>query len=169
MRTLCILAILIPACTGDSGYHTGMATLSSSSKVKSASAVPFKGADAMGNMVLGWNIDFYSNGVGTDCEGDGLDKIASIGIFTNQAVGSAKFATLQTGDIPIVKDSPPSTVNGTAATMGVDDVSAVQGSMSITDVYLDHINGTVSAGGNDSTGTGIAITGMFMAPACGPT
>ncbi len=169
-RLLFILAVVIPAC-GGSGFDTGMAMLSSSTKIKSASAKPFTGADAMGNQVLGWTIDFHSASPGSDCMDDGIDKLASIGIFTNQAKGSAKVAMLQTGDFPIVKMSPPPTTNGTAVTMGIDMVSGVVGTLTISDVFVNGdkpgITGSVNAGGTDSTGTGIAITGMFVAPQCG--
>ena len=170
-RLLFILAVMIPAC-GGSGFDTGMAMLSSSAKIKSASAKPFTGADAMGTMVLGWTIDFHSASPGSDCMDDSIDKPASIGIFTNQAAGSAKVAVLSAGgDITIVKMSPPPTTSGVAATMGIDMVSDVTGIVHLDDVFVNGdkpgLTGSVSAGGNDSSGNPISITGTFVAPQCG--
>lgn len=164
-RLACVLVVL--AACSDSGPGTGPGMLSGvMPEVKSASASSFTGPDASGNKVMGWTIDFYSSSVGSDCKSRGTKVVASIGIFTNQAAGSAKTATLQLGDIGIVTMSPPDTGAGTAATMGAMGVSGLQGSVSISDFAPDHITGTVSAGGYDANNAPVTLTGTFMAPDC---
>ena len=162
-RLACVL-VVVAACSGG-GPGTGAATLTNvMPQVKSASASSFTGADASGTKVLGWTINFYSTAVGSDCTSKGSNVVASIGIFTNQT-GSGK-AKLELGDISIVGQSPPSTANGAAATMGAMGVSQITGIVHISDYAPDHISGTVSAGGNDTNNAPVSLTGMFTAPDC---
>ena len=51
--------------------------------------------------------------------------------------------------------------------MGMNGFSMIAGIMHIDDAYLDHINGTINASGQDSTGTAMSISGTFKAPSCG--
>ena len=140
--------------------------------VKSASATSFTQADGGGTMVLGWTVDFYSQGAGADCMADDVQPIASIGIYTNQAPDGAKKAMLNDNtDIVIVAASPPTVTGNTAATMGIDGISAVVGEVLITsfhlraDLSVDRIEGTVNAGGTKD-GNAVAVTGSFKAPVC---
>ena len=173
-RLACLLALAVAACSG-SGFETGAASVTSVMPViKSAAAVSFTGADGAGTMVLGWTIDLYDKAPGTDCQSSDVHPTASLGIFTNQPPGTHPKAQLSTGDISIVATSPP-TVNGTAAaTMGAPGISTIVGTVTITEFHLkpdgktaDKISGTLNAGGTDaSSGTGVALTGMFAAPIC---
>ena len=165
-RLAWFLVVMASAC-GDSGYKTGMAMLSTSTMVQSASAKPFTGADATGAMVLGWTVKFYPNKPGHDCMDDALAEVATLDIYTNQPDGSAKVATLETGGVAIVKDSPPSAASGFGAHMGIDDISNVAGLITIQDVYIDHITAMIAAGGTDSTGAQISVDGSFDALTCG--
>jgi hypothetical protein len=141
---------------------------------KSATATAFFESDAGGTMVRGWTIDFFEAGPGADCTDSGLKVSASLGIWTNQAADGHEVATLQTSsDITIVKENPP-TVNGNAvATMGTKDGIVIQsGIVTISEFHLtdlthaDRIDGTINAGGTGDGGTGVAVTGTFMAPVC---
>ena len=165
MQRLASILLVLTACS-DSGPGTGAAMLTGTSmEVKSAAASSFHGADANGTDVLGWTIDFYTSTPGSDCNNKGKLP-ASIGIWTNQANGSAKHATLTLGDIGIVTTSPPDTSTGEVATMGADGVGQIQGIVTITDFAPDHITGTVNAGGRDANMAPVSLTGMFMAPIC---
>lgn len=165
LRLACVL-VVVAACSS-SGPGTGPGMMSGvMPEVKSSAATPFTGPDASGKKVMGWTIDFYSSSVGSDCKSKGSKVVASIGIFTNQAAGSAKTATLQPGDIGIVSTSPPDTSSGAAATMGAMGVSGLQGSVSIGDFASDHISGTVAAGGFDVNNSPVTLNGTFDAPTC---
>ena len=172
MKRLACLLVVAAGCS--SGFETGEAMLTSiDPAVKSASANSFTQADGNGTMVLGWTIDFFSQGAGADCMADDVQPIASIGIFTNQPPDGAKKAMLQDNtDVVIVLDSPPKVSGNTAATMGVDGISSIAGEVIITNFHLrtdltaDRIEGTVNAGGTDKNGTAVAITGSFKAPVC---
>lgn len=166
MRRLAGLLVVVAACS-DSGPGTGDATLSNvSPAVKSSSSVSFKGLDGNGTNVLGWKIEFYSSKPGSDCKSMGTAISSSIGIFTNQAVGSATKATLQTGDIFIVTTSPPTATGSAVANMGANGVSNIMGVVTVTDFAPDHITGTVNAGGADNNGNSVTLAGTFTAPVC---
>jgi hypothetical protein len=150
-----------------------MASLTSvTPTVQSAQASSFTGPDATGTMVMGWTLEFTGSKPGTDCRTSEADS-ASIGIFTNQMMDAThKTATLvSASEISIVTQSPPSTANGNAATMGAKGVSNIDGTVMITDFHLaangvvDHIDGSINAGGTSSAGA-VALTGTFVAPIC---
>jgi hypothetical protein len=172
-RLACALLLCFAACT--SGTETGPATLSGTTPpVMSASSKPFTGADGDGNMVLGWTIELFANGPGSDCLDDDNDLRGSIGIFTSQAAGSAPQAILQIGGISVVTASPPSVVNYAAANVGLKGVSGIQGLISITEFHLtadaktaDRISGMINIGGTDTgTGADVNLVGEFIAPIC---
>jgi hypothetical protein len=162
------------AACGGSGFESGTAMLTSIKPAPmSASAVSFVGADGSGKMVLGWTIDFFEQGAGADCQSQDVHVVASVGIFSNTVDdGTHKKAMLATGDIVIVATSPPTVQGNAAATMGATGINSIVGTVTITEFHLrpdlsaDRINGTINAGGTDSTGTAQSITGTFMAPVC---
>lgn len=169
-RLGCVFLVATAAC-GATGPGTGTASLTNvTPMIKSASATSFVGADGGGQMVLGWKLEFTDANPGSNCKSADVHTVASIGIFTNQlASGSAKTATLQTGDIVITTDSPPTVTGTAAATMGAPGVSSIGGTVSISEFRLDNsgtINGTINAGGAASGGGSIALTGSFIAPVC---
>ncbi len=162
--------VLLAACGG--GTSTGMASLSGGPTVKASAAETFVGPDGGGNKVMGWTILLYEDEPGGDClEGT---VSAKIGIFTNQAEGSAPQALLSNGDsISIVTESPPTLVSSAAANMGVEGVSNVVGTVTITDfrrsadnMHADYIDGEISAGGYGPNDENISLTGSFHAPVC---
>jgi hypothetical protein len=160
--------VVVTAC-GSSGPGTGAGTLSTLvPQIKSSAASSFSDDDASGTKVLGWTIDFYTGGPGSDCTDKGKNVTASVAIFTNQPAGGAqKEATLQqSSDISIVTIAPPDTTNGFAANMGADNVNNIQGIVEITDFAPDHITGTVSAGGVDVNQASVPLNGTFTAPVC---
>ena len=159
--------LFLVGCGGSSGFNTGAAMIDAVPKVKSASALPFTGPDGAGNKVLGWKVEFYSNDKGTDCMGDGIEVLADLVIYTNQPASGAKYATINQGDISVVTTAPPTVSGTTAANVDANGFSMVSGLASITDAYLDHINGSISASGTDSGGNAKAINATFTAPACG--
>ena len=168
MHRLACLLVALAACGADSGPGTGTAMLTGVvPQVQSAAASSFTGPDAKGTKVMGWTIDLYTTAPGSDCKSKGTKIAASVGIYTNQAAGSAKSATLMPGDIGIVTTSPPDTsLSAAVATMGAQGVSGIQGDITITEFGPDQIAGTISAGGFDANQTGVTMTGMFMAPYC---
>jgi hypothetical protein len=172
-RLACVFIVMATACSGGTG--TGAASLTNTQPpVKSAAATPFAGADGAGTTVLGWKIELFSDGPGTDCLSEDATVVGSIGIFSNQPDGSKPQAILQTGDISIVMTSPPTVTGNAAATMGVDGVGMIQGIVTITEFHLtadamhaDQIKGTINAGGTDGgSGEPVALTGDFTAPIC---
>ena len=170
-RLACLFAVsTVAACA--SGFTTDAASITGT-PVMSSAATSFIGADAGGNMVMGWTIDFYSEGPGADCKDDKVIPVASIGIYTSQMQDAThKKAMLQISDISIVTQSPPSVAGNAAATMGADGFSMIGGIVSISTFHLradlsaDRIEGTISAAGTDSNGTAQSLTGMFKAPVC---
>lgn len=160
------------ACGGGAG--TGEATLMGPTvATKSATATAFFDADAAGNMVRGWTIDFFEAGPGADCTDGSLKVSASLGIWTNQPVDGHKVAELQSAStVIIVKDNPPTIVSEFAATMGAEGVGGIVGTVDIGEFHLDasgnpdRIDGTINAGGTASSGGSVAVTGTFSAPVC---
>ncbi|HUJ63619.1 MAG TPA: hypothetical protein VLX92_34200 [Kofleriaceae bacterium] len=171
-RIACALVVVVGCGGNDKG--TDMATLSGvNPPAKSAGATSFHGMDGAGTDVLGWTIDFYSQGPGHGC--GSKDAIASIGIFTNQPAGGAqKTAMLSTDeDINIANASPPTVTGDAAASMGAKGISQIAGDLMLTAVDLGTdgktiltISGTVNAGGVDDGGGGVTLTGTFEAPNC---
>jgi hypothetical protein len=172
MNRLACLLVFAAAC-GGSGFETAEAMVTGIvPSPQSASATSFNGADGAGNMVMGWKISLWEQGAGADCMSNDTHRVAAISIYTNQPVVSGKKAMLDTSEIGIVTDSPP-TVNGTyAATMGAEKIGSIVGQVSITDFHLkpdltaDDIKGSVNAAGNDMNGANVAISGTFEAPVC---
>ncbi|CAN5318468.1 hypothetical protein BH11MYX1_BH11MYX1_18390 [soil metagenome] len=171
-RLACVVIALAAGC-GGSGFSTGTATLSGLTPTPmSASATSFNAADGAGTMVMGWKISFWEQADGADCQSADTHRVAAVSIFTGQAVASGKKATLELGDVVIVTDSPPTVAGTGAATMGAEGLGQIVGSVSITQFHLktdfsaDEIKGSISAGGNDSNGAGVAISGSFDAPVC---
>ncbi len=171
-RLACVVIALAAGC-GGSGFSTGTATLTGITPTPmSASATSFTGADGTGTMLMGWKISFWEQGDGTDCQSNDPHREAAVSIYTHQPPASGKKAMLELGDVAIVTDSPPSVAGTAAATMGAEGVSQIVGSVSITEFHLrtdlsaDEIKGTISAGGNNSNGGGVPITGSFDAPVC---
>jgi hypothetical protein len=171
-RLACLSLIAFAAC-GGSGFETGTATLSGiTPTVMSASSTSFNAADASGTMLMGWKISFWDKGSGADCQSNDPIRLAAVSIFTNQPVVAGKKAMLDSGDVVIVADSPPAVTGTTAANMGAQGIGGIVGSVTISDFHLktdlsaDDIKGTVSAGGNDMSGTGVQLTGTFDAPVC---
>ena len=87
--------------------------------------------------------------------------------------GAGEFVVLRApADIPIVIASPPTVQGQAAANMGAEGVGNIVGTVHIATFHLnaqskpDEIDGTVSAGGADNTGNGVAVTGTFTAPVC---
>ncbi len=171
-RLACVVIALAAGC-GGSGFETGTATLTGiTPSPMSASATSFNEADGAGVMLMGWKISFWEQGDGADCQSADSHREAAISIFTNQPVVSGKKATLELGDDSIVVESPPTVAGSAAATMGAEGIGQIAGIVTITEFHLrtdlsaDSIKGTVQAAGNDSGGTGVAITGSFTAPVC---
>jgi hypothetical protein len=170
-RLVWALLVIGAGCGGSTG--TGAATLSGT-PVKSAAASVFTGADGGGNMVLGWKLELFEGGPGTECLDEEAKIAGSIGIFTNQPGGSKPQALLPTGGISIVTMSPPMVVGNAAATMGLDGIADIAGIMEITEFHLlpdamhaDRIKGTITASGtNAGTMEAVALNGMFEAPVC---
>src|SRR5512140_1805796 len=124
MYRLACLVVVVAAC-GGSGFTTDAASLTGLN-VKSAGATSFVGADAAGTMVMGWTIEFFSEGPGADCKSSDVIPVASIGIYTNQMQDAThKKAMLQNSDIVIVTQSPPMVNGNAAATMGADGFSMI--------------------------------------------
>ena len=172
-RLACVFIVMAAACGG--GTETGTATLSGvMPPVQSAAAKPFSGADGAGTAVLGWKIELFADGPGTDCLDEEINMLGSIGIFSNQPEGSKPQAILQTGGISIVPTSPPTVTGNATATMGLQGVGMIQGLIEITEFHLtpdamhaDRIKGSINAGGMDGgTGEGVSLTGEFTAPVC---
>ena len=172
MRLACFLLILTAACA-DNGTGTGAANLTYEvPAVKSAYAKTFKGVDGAGTTVLGWKLEFTDAAPNTGCKSDGVMVVASVGIFTDQTSGA--FAVLQTGDIPIVVDAPPTAPQmSAAANMGATGVAGIEGAISITGVgktadgkSVIRIEGSVAAGGTDGNGGPVMLMGTFDAPNC---
>ncbi len=171
-RLACVVIALAAGC-GGSGFSTGTATLSGiTPSPMSASATSFTGADGAGTMLMGWKISFWEQGDGADCQSNDTHRVAALSIYTNQPPASGKKATLELGDVGIVTDSPPTVAGTAAATMGAEGVGQIVGSVSITEFHLktdlsaDEIKGAISAGGNNSSGAGVALSGSFDAPVC---
>lgn len=173
-RLACLSLVLFAAC-GGGGAETGEASLSVvMPPVKSAAAKTFTGADGAGNMVLGWKIELYADGAGADCLSEDLDKVASVGIYTNKTAADGPQALLNTGGITIVTMAPPTVIGSAAANLSVDGVAVTSGLVSITEFHLlpdakraDRIAGTINAGGMDGgTGADVNVMGMFTAPVC---
>jgi hypothetical protein len=166
MNRLLFVLIFAAAC-GGSGFTTGEASLTSvTPSPKSASAKPFVTTGA--TITMGWTVNFFEGGAGTDCMDENANIVASIGIYTNQVDdGKHNGAALTNGDIVIVQMSPPTVAGSAAANMGATGIGAIVGTVTVTDFYKDHIDGTVNAGGRDGMGNAVALTGMFKAPACG--
>jgi hypothetical protein len=175
MRGIACILLVLAAC-GDDGTPTAASTLMGASPtVKSAYSKSFKGADGTGTIVLGWKIDFVDAGAGTGCKAEGVKVVASIGIFTSQTPDSShSVADLTTGDISIVLDAPPTApAMGETANMGVDGIANVEGTVSITGVgkqtdgkTVIKLLGMVNAGGMDSNGGAVILSGTFEAPVC---
>jgi hypothetical protein len=162
-----ILVVVLCACSG-SGFNTGPAMVSANTKIKSAAIKPFTGADGAGKIVRGWTVEFYSEDKGFDCMDDKIDVQGSLGIFTNQVSdGTEAYATITSGDISLVVDSPPIVTGTAAATMGVMGFIGIHGILHVDDAYLDHINGSIDGAGKDTMDNPMAMTASFMAPACG--
>jgi hypothetical protein len=173
MQRLAALFLVVLAACGASGAGTEAATLSGiSPTIKSSFAQSFTGPDGGGTMVLGWTINFSDSGPGADCKSGDTHIVASIGIFTNQAAGSAKVATLDTGDVAIVAASPPTVQGNAAANMGAMGVSNILGNVSITAFSKNtggdviEIDGSVIAGGLDGNQSSVSIGGNFVASIC---
>ena len=175
MQRLVGIFIAVTAACGPNGTDTGTGMITGVTPPgKSATVRTFEGPDAEGNKVMGWKLEFFDQGPGADCLSSDVKVVASVGIFTNQAAGSKPQAILQTGDISIVTQSPPSLMSSaTAATMGAIDVSNIMGIVSIEEFHLtpdamhtDRIKGTVTAGGQSNTGGDVALNGTFDAPLC---
>jgi len=174
MQRLACLVIVIAACGG--GTKTEEASLTGAKPtIKSSAAKPFTGADANGNMVLGWTIEMYEEGPGADCTNDDNNIVASIAIFSNQPAGTdpKAQALLEVSSITIVPTSPPPVFGSAAATMGAMGVHDIGGLVTITEFHLlpdakhaDRIKGTVDAGGKDANDSAVELKGMFFAPAC---
>jgi len=68
--------------------------------------------------------------------------------------------------------NPPMIANQYAAIMGAEGVGQIVGTVMIDEFHLDakgnpdKITGSINAGGTDSGGAGVAVTGMFTAPVC---
>lgn len=172
MQRLAFLALLIGAACGSSGSATGAASLTGvTPAVKAAATEPFEGRDGSGTNVMGWTILLFADAAGGGCmEGD---VVAKVGIFTNQAVGSAPQAILTQGGIPIVAEAPPAVAGQAAANMGVEGLGGVTGLIQITDFRLNadgktasRIEGSISAAGYDANNEGVSVTGDFVAPVC---
>lgn len=172
-RLACVFIVMATACGG--GTETGMASLSNvQPPVMSADAKPFAGADGAGTMVLGWKIEMFQDGPGTDCTDDEAHVLGSIGIFTTEPSGSKPQALLQTGGISIVPISPPVVAGNATATMGMEGFGNIMGLVEITEFHLtadamhaDRIKGTVNVGGVDAgSGETVSLTGEFTAPVC---
>ncbi|HEY1818109.1 MAG TPA: hypothetical protein VGG74_37460 [Kofleriaceae bacterium] len=173
MRRLASLLVVVVAACGSS-FQTGPADLTGiTPAIMSAGAVSFTGSDATGATVLGWKLQFFSNGSGYDCLSNNANELADIDIFTNQPPNGDARATLQAGaDLNIDPNNPP-TVAGTAvAHMAVDGIKQVNGDLMLTDVHItssneiDRIGGMVNAAGMSASGDTIEITGTFTAPVC---
>jgi len=169
-RLAALLAVLV-ACS--SGFETGPATLTGiTPAIMSAGANSFTEADGSGNTVLGWKVEFFSNGSGYDCLSNNADEEADLLIFTNQPPGGGKKAMLTEGDISIVPDNPPTATAGEAAHFSIDGVSGVSGDVNITYLHLnssntmDRIEGTVTSAGTADAGGNTPVNGMFVAPVC---
>jgi hypothetical protein len=172
-RVACLSLVLFAACGG--GTETGEASLTSvMPPAKSAAARTFTGADGAGNMVLGWKIELYADGAGADCTSEDLDKVATVGIYTNKTAADGDQALLQTGGITIVSMAPPMVLGAAAANLSVDGVTITSGLVTLTEFHLtpdakhaDRIAGTINAGGMDGgTGADVTVEGMFTAPVC---
>jgi hypothetical protein len=167
-RLAALFMVISAACT--SGTATGSASLTGVA-VKAAAVETFEDVDAGGTKVMGWNILLYEQAPGGDClEGTILAKVA---IYTNQAVGSAPQALLQTGGISIVVDKPPMVLSNAAANMTAEGVGSITGLVNIDEFHLtpdakhaDNIKGSISAGGFDSAEAGVSLSGSFDAPIC---
>jgi hypothetical protein len=172
MNRLACLLVFAAAC-GGSGFETADAMITGIvPSPQSASATSFVDVDGAGTMVMGWKISLWEQGAGADCQSNDTHRVAAISIYTNQPPVSGKKAMLDTSEIGIVTDSPP-TVNGTyAATMGAEKIGSIVGQVSITDFHLkpdltaDDIKGSVNAAGTDGNGASVAISGTFEAPVC---
>jgi hypothetical protein len=172
MYRLAGISVVLAACS--SGTGTGPATLTGPTiGTKSATATAFFEADATGTKVRGWTIDFFEAGPGADCTDGGLKVSASLGIWTNQPADGKKVATLDSaGEISIITMNPPM-INGNAVgIMGAEGIGQIVGGVTITNFHLaangtpDKIEGTINAGGVNSGGNSVAVTGMFTAPVC---
>ena len=172
MKRLACLIVFSAAC-GGSGFETADAMLTGIVPTPmSASATSFVGADGAGTMVMGWKISLWEQGAGADCMSNDTHRVAAVSIYTNQPPVSGKKAMLDTSEIGIVTESPP-TVNGTyAATMGAEKIGSIQGQITISDFHLkpdltaDEMKGSINAAGTDGNGAAVAISGMFDAPVC---
>jgi hypothetical protein len=172
MHRLACVCVVLAACS--SGKGTGEATLMGPTvATKSVTATSFDGADGSGSMVRGWRLDFLEAGPGTDCTDNSIKVSATIGIFTSMASDKGMVATLPApADIPIVVTSPPMVQGQAAANMGAEGVNNIVGNLHIDTFHLnaqskpDEIDGSITAGGTDGTGTGISVTGTFKAPVC---
>ena len=171
-RIACLSFVLFAACGG--GTETGEASLAASMPpAKSAAAKPFTGADGSGNMVLGWKIELYADGPGADCTSEDLDKVGTIGIYTNKTAADGPQALLAVGGVTIVTQAPPTLLGNAAANVSVDGVTVNTGLVSITEFHLtadakhaDRIAGSISAGGTADAGGDVSIEGTFTAPVC---
>jgi hypothetical protein len=173
MNRLACLLVFAAACGGGSGFETADAMITGIvPSPMSASATSFVDADGAGTMVMGWKISLWEQGAGADCQSNDTHRVAAVSIYTNQAPVSGKKAMLDTSEIVIVTDSPP-TVTGTfAATMGAEMIGSIVGQVTISDFHLkpdltaDDMKGSINAAGNDKNGAAVAIAGTFEAPVC---
>jgi hypothetical protein len=169
-----LAALLVVAAACGTQFPTGPADLTGiNPAVMSTGTVSFMGSDGSGDVVLGWKLQFFSNGSGFDCLSNSADEIADIFIYTSQAPSGGMKAMLSPGDMTIDPTNPPN-VSGTAtAHMAVTGIHQVSGDLMLTDVHvntsshqIDRFAGTVNAAGTSDAGDTIDITGMFTSPVC---
>jgi len=173
VRFAALFGVVVIAC-GGSGFETGPADLTGiSPAIMSAGSVSFTGSDGSGNQVLGWKLQFFSNGSGYDCLSNDANELADLDIYTSQAPSGSMRATVTPGDLPIVPANPP-TVSGTAAAhFAIDGIHQVNGDLTLTDVHIntssnqiDRFEGMVTAAGTSDAGDTINVAGVFTAPVC---
>ena len=173
MSRLGALLVVVAAC--GTQFPTGPADLTGiNPAVMSAGAVSFTGSDGSGNIVLGWKLQFFTNGSGFDCLSTSADEVADIDIFTNQTPnGNAKAMLVSGQEVSIVPDNPPTAQGGAVAHMPINGIHSVNGGVMLTDVHvnqssneIDRFVGMVNAAGTSDAGDTIDITGMFTSPVC---
>jgi hypothetical protein len=174
VRFAALFGVVVIAC-GGSGFETGPADLTGiSPAIMSAGAVSFTGSDGSGNQVLGWKLQFFSNGSGYDCLSNSADELADLDIYTNHAPSGSMRAMVTVGDTPIVPANPPTaTGTGPAAHFAIDGIHQVNGDLTLSDVHIntssnqiDRFVGMVTAAGTSDAGDTINVAGMFTAPVC---
>ena len=156
----------VAACS--SGFSTGSASLTGiTPTIQSAGANSFTMADGSGNMVLGWKLEFFSDGPNADCLSTSLNELADLFIYTQTPASQGGKATIGIGEIDIVTANPPTFEgNGDLAHFSIDGVHSVAGVIELTTSTNKIFEGTVDAAGTGSDGTDVNITGMFNAPVC---